>query len=296
MNNTVATDQNTPEMIRLLEAKSVAYDDAKKVNLVEWLSQSVSIITPIFIILAVPDFSEKYSLIVTSIFLGINAITFFISKKRTDEGANLQEEFDTDLFKIRWNETLCGDKIAINDTINLSKRFKSDYPQVDWYSIEIVPLIRHTNAILLCQDSNLVWDSDLRKKFIKYFSISAILYYVFFGIFLLYKNYTFNHSLALIAPTFPFIFFGIINVANIQDTVKEKKGLSQQIKNLFIHFKSTHQETGLEKIREIQDVIYATRKNGEKIPSWFYGIFKAKQGIVMDECTKENIRKYDLLS
>ncbi|MFA6072155.1 MAG: S-4TM family putative pore-forming effector, partial [Janthinobacterium sp.] len=227
--NTILTDQNRPEMIRLLRAQSVAYDQAKNVQFVELWAQVFSLVTPVIGILALPQTYERCAVLATTIFLVINGATFLLGKKKTDIAANIQEQFDTALFKLPWQPLSKGEKVPIDDIVKLAKDCRRT-DLTDWYSNEITLNIRHSNAVLLCQDSNLIWDASLRKLFKNHFITFSIIYYTLFVSYLIYVDKSFTESLLILSPTFPFLLFSIITLYNVTDLIKEKRELSHEIK------------------------------------------------------------------
>lgn len=286
-------DQNLPEMIRLLEAQSVAYDQAKKVQFIELWAQLFSLIVPIIGILALPSTYERFALIPATIFLVVNGATFLLGKKKTEDAANIQEQFDNQLYNLRWQEITKGEKVPINEIVNLSKKCKRTDLQ-DWYSHEILPSIRRSNAILLCQDSNLIWDADLRQKFKRHSIIFVVSYYTVFITYLLFKDRSFTDSLLLLSPTFPFLLFCVISIFNMSDLISEKRSLSLTIKRLFERFKTTGQEANDEELAEIQNRIYSSRRRPEKIPSWYHNTFRETNQQNMHDCVRATLSQYNL--
>lgn len=291
--NSILIDQNQPEMIRLLKAQSVAYDQAKTFQFVELWTQIFSLVTPIIGIFALPQTYERWAVLATAVFLIINGATFLRGKKKTDIAANIQEQFDIALFKLQWQALSKGDKIPIDDIVKLAKDCKRT-DLTDWYSNEVTADISHSNAVLLCQDSNLIWDASLRKRFKKHFTLFTIVYYAIFIGYLIYVNKSFTESLLILFPTFSFLLFSIITLFNVADLIKEKKELSLEIKKLFEDFVLTLQDTDTTLLAEIQNRIYNTRKRPEKIPSWYHDIYRSDNQIDMDECVRAAKQKYNL--
>ncbi len=291
--NNIITNQNKVDYIMLLGSQRSAYSKAKKIQNLEWLVQAISLITPIIGLLALPIQYEKYALLIGVFFSAINVATYITGKKRTDEGANIQEQFDTKLFDIVWDSFLCGDKVPTNRILQLSNEYKKN-DLSNWYSKEIKESLEECTAILLCQNSNLTWDNDLRKRFVRDLFIFLIIYFLSFTIYLIFRNESFLDSLLLISPTLSFLFFAIINISNQRDTIKEKENLALKIQMLFEGIKNHQVPPTKNELRAIQNIIYACRKKPEKIPDWYYRISKENFETTIDDCVKINIRTYNL--
>lgn len=292
--NIITSEQNNYNNIHLLKAQRVAYSEAKRIQNFEWIVQAISLVTPIIGILALPTQYDKYALLIGLLFSTINVATYINGKRKTDEGANIQEQFDVALFKISWDSFLCGDKIPTNRIIQLSNEYL-DSDMNNWYSSEIHGRLNQNTAVLLCQNSNLTWDNDLRKRFLNHLLFFLISYYSIFIVYLIYKNTSFLDSILLLSPTLSFLYFSIINISNQNDTIRDKESLIVKIQSLFDNIKNTQSIPAEAELRAIQNIIYACRKKPEKIPDWYYRIKKDKFETSIDECVKFNIRNYNLI-
>ncbi|MDI9867553.1 S-4TM family putative pore-forming effector [Flectobacillus sp. DC10W] len=293
MGNNIQLDQNRPELIRLLKAQRVAYTEAKKVQNFEWWVQITSLVSPLVGILLLPKIYEQSAIVLTTIFTVLNIVTFILAKKRTSEGATIQEQFDIELFGLPWNSYLTKEKIDVDVIIKLSKKYTKDDLK-DWYSKEIHQNIRRKIAVLLCQKINLVWDNDLRAKFINTIFWFTIIYVLLFISYLIYIDKSFQSSLLLFVPIIPFIAYISINISNQKDILTKKLELKAKIKELFENFKTTSQEPTDDDLRSIQNLIFQERNKPEKIHNWFYRLYKKDMEEDLDELIRSLIQEYHL--
>lgn len=291
--NSITIDQNKDEFIRLLKAQRVSYSQAKAIQKFEWVTQVISLIIPIIGFSALPDKYEQYALVLGTVFAIIYVITFFVGKKKTNEGARIQEQFDTELFGIHWNDYLCGSRVNTKRILDLAKKYvNSDLK--DWYSKEIKPSINKNMAILICQNSNLVWDNELRKKLVNAILFLVILYFICFIIYLLNINKTFSQSLLLLIPIIPSLIYLIINIINQYDTIVNKRNLREKVIGLLEKYRDLKEEPTLANLRNVQNLIFIERNKQEKVPNWFYNFFKKDMEKNMDEYIQVILVKFGL--
>lgn len=293
MGNTIQLDQNKPELIRLLKAQRVAYTEAKKVQNFEWWVQITSLVSPAVGILLLPKIYEQSALVLTAVFTVLNIVTFILAKKRTSEGATIQEQFDVELFGLPWNNYLTKEKIDVDVILKLSKKYKEDDLKC-WYSKEIHQNLRKKIAVLLCQKINLVWDNNLRARFINVIFWFTIIYVLLFISYLIYIDKSFQASLLFFVPIIPFIAYISVNVSNQKDILAKKMELKTKIKELFETFKATSQEPIDDDLRSIQNLIFQERNKPEKIHNWFYRWYKKDMEEDLDECVRSLIQEYHL--
>lgn len=108
-----------------------------------------------------------------------------ISKFR-NTAAKIQQLFDSDVLGLKWNAYLWGKKPSLED-VNENIGDLPDKDFIDWYDAQ-VGVMTKMEATLICQRTNLVYDSKLRKDFnsiINLIAWSALILILIVGF---YKN------------------------------------------------------------------------------------------------------------
>lgn len=198
-----------------------------------------------------------------------------IRKSKLSIGAKIQEHFDTVLFDIQWNSTLCRDKISIDTITELA----NDYDENDlknWYSLEITPNLDKNIAVILCQRINLSWENILKFKYSKALLTCVIPYYSIILRIVISINYGVFDTMKLISPTIPFLVYGVQNFYNVKSQRDTKRQLIQDNDNELNDYNNARILPAETILRNIQDVIYNERNRIEKTPDWFYKIHKQK--------------------
>ena len=108
--NKINQKQNEKVFIDYLKAQRVAYSQCKTYQFVDLISVLIAIILPIIGLInsEYVNFLGAFGVIWTIIYLVVE----HFRKNKSQQGAKIQEQFDTELFEIPWNEVLCKNKNA----------------------------------------------------------------------------------------------------------------------------------------------------------------------------------------
>ena len=279
--NDISTRQNSSYLIELLKAQRIAYSQCKKIQIFDVVSVIIAILFP-FLIIKFPDFQKKinaFGVLWTALYL----LTEFYRKNKTKQGAVIQEQFDTELYNIKWNDVLCKERESIDKIHNLASKYKGNDLH-NWYSIHIKNVLPMEIAIVLCQRINFSWEITQRQMFVKFLVTIAVLYYGIYVVIGLRSNIGFYDFLVLVSSSFSFLVYVVLNVISFKSQIISKnetlKFIDKQLEN-YRNEKSTL--PSYESIRQIQDVIFVERTVPEKVPDWFYRFYKSKNENFIDE-------------
>ena len=103
--NKIVQKQNEPQFIDLLKAQNVAHSQAKLFNILDYISVASAIILPIVGIFLLQWVQPivAFGLIWTIVIL----ISEVFRRNKTIQGTKIQEQFDTELYEMNWNNVLC---------------------------------------------------------------------------------------------------------------------------------------------------------------------------------------------
>ncbi len=286
--NIINQRQNEKEFIDYLKAQRIAYSQCKLYQIFDLISILLAIILPIIGLFKTDlvNYLGAFGVLWAIIYL----IAENFRKIKSEQGAKIQEQFDTELYQIPWNEVLCRNKINRDIQRDLINKYtKNDLS--DWYSVEIGNSLPHEIAVLLCQRINFSWELNLRKKFVFFLVGVTVIYYSLFLLISILSNLGLFDMLILMAPSISFLIYGVKNSLSLKSQIKSKTQTLDLIDNKLEDFANTKDLPSIEVLRQIQDVIYSERTVPEKIPDWFYRAFRTKNELRSDDLIKSIKRK-----
>ncbi|MEH7119840.1 S-4TM family putative pore-forming effector, partial [Neobacillus vireti] len=206
--NSIYEKQNLEKFIKLLAAQRYLYNKAKKIK----ANRTYFSLFLIIASLAASIWYNKWSPYL-SILAGIwtFALLLFKNYEKTIivRAAKIQEEFDTTLFQLPWNNLLVGSKITREIITDANLNFKGDRSRLqNWYANYNKD--SDIQNVILCQRANLSWDWRLREAYCSFIMLLIII--LFFGeaIYALVEQKSFyGYLVELFIPSIPIIGMGI---------------------------------------------------------------------------------------
>jgi hypothetical protein len=268
--------QNEPLHFQELCAQKQIYTDAKS-----YFYLQLIVAVPIPILIAVLQlFIDKDNQTFNWIF-ALYGVTGSISElfiesaitKLKKTAATIQEQFDTAVLLISWNNILIQEKVmpeTIHKYYIKHLRTHNDYDRLyNWYSLKIQP-VRSNAATLICQRTNCTYDFSIRKKFIYIIGGIAI---ITLGFILIAANaiginlpvFFTNIALPVLPVTLIIIKQYKLNNESIQNLIDLKELIEHE---LFVLNIDTNVSPTI--IRQIQDKIFSNRTNSPLMPNRLY--------------------------
>lgn len=281
----ITQNQNLPESIRLLAAMRNLYGKAKRIRVFRVV---LTILLPIISVVCMrfyPSTSEIFALI-SALWLIFNRILFqALEKKVVKNAAKIQEEFDTNLFQLKWNEILVGSKILIEDVIKLNEDFKGNKDKLkEWY--RGLKASNHFANVLLAQRTNIVWDMKLR-KFYRNLLIGILVIYFLILISIGYFSsfYFKDYIITFVVPSLSLI----LHLFETSKAHKERyKALESVLPKITNKLNSPLDESIEITCRQFQDSIFLSRCDINTVPNIIYWIKK----ITYDKLAKSVNEEY----
>jgi len=287
--NKITQRQNEPKFIEYLKAQRVAYSQCKTYQVFDLISILMAIVLPIIGMYKsdIVNYLGAFGVLWTIIYL----VTENYRKKKTEQGAKIQEQFDTELFEVPWNEILCKSKVNTDTCIDLAKEYDGN-DLSNWYSLEVDSSLPKSIAVILCQRINFSWELKLRKWYVTFLIILLVAYYGIFVGFFVAKNIGFYDILLLIAPSLSFLIYGVQNSLSLKNHIKSKNETLSQIDGILNNYSENQEMPTDSTLRQIQDIIYTERTVPEKVPDWFYKLSKSKNENRTDNIIKSIKAKF----
>jgi hypothetical protein len=287
--NRINEKQNESKFNEYLKAQRIAYSQCKAYQVFDVISVIMAIVLPVIGMLnnEIVNYLGAFGVLWTVIYL----VAENYRKKKTEQGAKIQEQFDTELYEIPWNKILCKEKINSDIQFDLAKEYKGN-DLSNWYSKEVDSSLLKPIAIVLCQRINFSWELKLRKRYVNFLVILLIAYYGIFFAFFIYKNIGFYDVLLLITPSLSFLIYTVQNSLSLKNHIKSKNETLLQIDQILDSYSANRETPNENTIRQIQDIIYSERTVPEKIPDWFYKLSKSSNEDRTDSIIKSIKSKF----
>jgi SMODS-associating 4TM effector domain len=266
--NSIARRQNEPRFLTRLAASSQFYSEAK-------IARRIRIITSIVIavvgpIVAVTLASARPILIaVSGVVIAVSLVARLLEANRMEKGAAVQEEFDTELYGLRWNATLV-DRPTPEAVRAAADRFRGSRARhANWYpDTGSLPFPFDT---LLCQRSNLVWDYRQRIIYAWIVGMATVALVVFHLGFSLAVHLDLpGYLLGVFLPGVAAYGQGIDVVFEQLRVVAAKRRVERVLMNYLNDCLDDPRSLSEPRVREIQDQLYLSRTRPGNVPQWLY--------------------------
>ncbi|RJT48488.1 MULTISPECIES: S-4TM family putative pore-forming effector [Rahnella] len=276
--NNYFENQNHPEMIKLQAAQRELYSLVKKYLAYSFLF-AVLVPTVASVLYLILSFFPNYTFpwlktaltVYGFIMLFINNLLLNHISSIKKRAARIQEEFDTRLFAMEWNDVVAGKRPGPHEWIEpADKHLKKNGSAAltDWYLNYSIALPSSVMT-LLCQSKNLGWDARLKKIISDFLSIILVIN----GIVLLILSIIINPPaanifslIALLAPVYQF-YYRYVN--ENKKSVARADELREKVESQLDKITETgfFDEASLKRLsRNIQDQIFIYRSSGNPAP------------------------------
>jgi len=243
--------QNEAESILFIRAQRKAYSIAKNYYL---FRMALSILWPILAIIIFINFEKNTSnliLIISSIIVVLTFSIEYFEKYYTRLGAVIQEQFDTMIFDIKWNEPICGEKIKKEVILQLAQKEKTKEDLLkDWYSG--IEDDENSKFILKAQRMNVSWTSQQKKIFSKILLLLFLLSLISITTLGIMQNLLLSeYFILLFFPSLSLFLYLAKGVIDFYQQFRDLDRLNTYICNL-----QNKKHVTIEELRKVQDSIF----------------------------------------
>lgn len=280
--NQILMAQNSAINIDKLLAQRNMYSNAK---MLQYILLLITVLVPISISI-ITNFTRfkiddkswifvSYSIIVL---IGEKLIESILDRNKKT-AASIQEKFDISVLDIPENETLNTVVVDLETIRANSKKDKQNQKKVlkvtNWYSTKINRLDSNI-AVLFCQRMNICYDFSIKKKYNLYLIIISALTFLCLLIFSLSQNFTLQKFIVeVVLPSLPIFTFTYKEVSTNLEALDNLGKLKEIIENE-LATKSLGDNVEEDKVRKIQDRIFANRTLSPLIPNFIYNALWTK--------------------
>lgn len=278
--NEIDKKQVEPRMLNLLRARTLIYRRAKNVQAAGLV---ISLVFPIVGLIV------SALLLPSKPFIAFAALMFsFLEvllldrwhRAQLKNAAKLQEDFDCTVLQMDWNAFLVGSRIDPEDVFADACKKLSDKDEqrlINWYPLAVKELPLHL-ARLVCQRTNLWYDSALRKRYRFVLLTGCVVLIAATGFAsLAIDNTMATFVLSTLAPMTPVMIWALRECNRQAATCELLDRLNDEVKKLWDRSRSgaTEQEIST-RSRELQDAIFNHRASSPLIFDWVYNLLRRK--------------------
>ena len=283
MNNKhqINIEQNKPERLQLLRAQRLFYARAK---LYQTLFALLALLLPaigVFFGASLPEgrpFLGLGSMLVLLLEVGIISRML---KEDCKRGAKVQEQFDTEVLKLDWNQLVAGKRVDAEEVLAIAATPMPDAERkrlVDWYE-PIVSRLPLEFGRLICQRTNLAYDVRVRRKYAVILLWSAIGLFVALALAGVYQGLKLNDLiLTMCLPVLPLAAYVLREHRKQNDTIETLTTLKSEVEKVWdkaLAGASPEELTSMS--RALQDAIYRHRASNPLVFDWLYNWLRARE-------------------
>jgi len=217
---------------------------------------------------------------------------------RLKRAAKISEQFDCAVLGLPWDQFTVGDRVEADDIHTAAKRYSKrhdDSDLRDWYPSNIGPAPMHL-ARIICQRSNLRYDSKLRWSYASIIRITAAL--IVAGLFFsaLHQNLSLADFVLRMVPVTPVLAWAAREYYRQRDTAEPLEDLTKEVRQLWADALSgkCDELECCRRSREFQNAMYMRRANTPLIMPFLYRLKRARLEEEMNVDASEFLRQLDI--
>lgn len=289
--NSIQSKQNQDWSLKLLAAQRQLYSEAKALRKYRtWAATGVAM-TGLFVGTIWPGTLTVVGPIGALVAVAERLIAS-MERHRIRVAANVQEQFDTEVFGLPWNNMATGSKVEPERISSAQARFKGDRAKLlDWYpSTSGIPC---PNNVLVCQRTSLYWDSNLRLGYSALVVASLVLLAALTLALGLIRHLSLLEFLLLYLPPLS-AFIGGVDVA-IQHGrhANDQRELKERVESVWGQALQKDSTVTLPDCRVIQDCIYRLRTAAPSVPDWWYQLRRERYQDDMIVAAQRMVKEYN---
>lgn len=265
--DSIRVRQDRPWSIQLLAAQRQCYIEAKtwrsarfwSVAVAATVGLSATVFAPSLLVVAGP---------IGAVVAVAQWLSGFLERGHVQAGANVQEQFDTSVFPLEWNPLL-GDKVDAEDVARVAGRFRGDPALLaNWYAVP--DGLPRPLDVLICQRSNLRWDSTLRYAYSNTIVVGLVtLFVVTIGMGVA-QDLSLEEFIFALLPSAGAFVFGVDAAFSHRSHAASQRELKRRVEAVWNDATERPRKVQDKQLRSIQDRIHHLRTSAPLVPEWFY--------------------------
>jgi hypothetical protein len=283
----ITTRQRETEHFRRLVAYGRHYDLAQRWRVARMLGTLVLAGVAPFIAYFYPDSSDLLAAIAAGwLVIGQTVLSHF-EDMHTGTAVSIQELYDTELFRLPWNSSLCGAKPSeVDIAAAANKKHGGREFDGDWYTLDLSKA-QWPGDVVLCQRQSASWSRSIQDKYAGFIALVATAWFLVGMVFALATDLSVGDYLVrLFLPCAP-AFLDAVELFREHKVCAARRGaLATEIERQWEGYCHDHASLTVTKCRENQDASYLTRRSSPRVPKFFYELLRSSTDVATRQGTE----------
>ena len=285
--STIKARQNEPEHFRRLLAYSRSYDLAQRWRVGRMLGTLVLAGVAPFIAYFAHDASDVLAAVAAGWLVIGRALMDRFERKHLAFAVSVQELYDTQLFGLSWNSSLCGAKPSeVEIAAAAKKKAGSENPYRDWYTIDLSQTT-WPGDVVLCQRQSSSWSRGDQQAYADFIVVVAAGWFlVGLVLALVSRLEVSDYLIRLFLPCAPAFLDAVELSQEHRRSASRREALTRGIEAQWEEYCIDAASLTEELCRENQDASYLSRSRSSRVPQYFYRLRKASADAATREGTE----------
>jgi hypothetical protein len=282
--NEIPALQNQEEALKLLRARTRVYSSATRIMVIQVVLTVLLPFASAFLTLFWPNIRAVVALTSLVIVIADPLVMDRRYKVLTERAAKIAEQFDCKVLDIPWDHFTVGEMLEAEDIYTAARSYAKrhdDSKLLNWYPTIVGSVTLHL-ARIICQRTNLRYDSQLRRSYSVLLFIMALVVVSGLFIFAFVQKLSVEDWVLSMTPATPVLAWAFREYYRQRDTASFLEDLMVEAKKLWDQALagSCEPDECKRKSREFQNAIYLRRSTS---PLVIPGLYRMKRTSLEDE-------------
>jgi hypothetical protein len=262
--------QDQPEHLRRLLAYSYLYAVAQRWHRAGALGTILLATAAPIVSLLFPFTSDILAAVSAGWLVAGRTVLSWLEDHQKLIAARVQELYDTALFNLPWNTALAGRKPAPEDVAAAAARIRDHSPYRDWYSIDLADT-PWPGDVLLCQRMSMIWGRRDHRAYGTTILIVGIAWFLLGLSIALARDLTLaDYLIKIFLPSSPALLDCTELARSHWRHATSRENAEKDIQDIWDAHRDDPAGIAPVACRNIQDTAYLLRRQGPRVPSFFY--------------------------
>lgn len=264
--------QNQPDHLARLRAYSRLYTVAQRWRRVRVSGTLTLAVTgPVLALGGVDTKGVLGAISAAWLLLGRTVLTALEQRART-QAVSVHELYDTELFKLPWNDALAS-RPPLPDDVAAAARRQPDHERFrDWYTVDLTD-VPWPADVLLCQRQSTVWGRGDHRAYASTVAVLGVFCLLVGVIIAVALHLTLaDYLVKLFLPTAPALLDAVELSRSHRSTSDTRTSDVVAIDDLYNEHRDDLSAIPIHEVRAVQDASFIARTDTPRVPGWFYAI------------------------